>query len=43
MSEVLAPFVDLNRRSISHSERACLRAVTMPAVLPQGAKVEDTA
>jgi hypothetical protein len=43
MSEVLAPFVDLNRRSISHSGRTRLRAVTMPAVLPQGAKVEDTA
>jgi hypothetical protein len=43
MSEVPAPFVDLNRRSISHSGRARLRAVTLPAVLPQRAKVEDTA
>jgi hypothetical protein len=43
MSEVPAPFVNLNRRSISHSGRACLRAVTLPATLPQVAKVEDTA
>lgn len=33
MFEVPAPFVDLNRRLISHSGRARLRAVTLPALL----------
>jgi hypothetical protein len=43
MSAVLGPFVATNRALDLTLGQARLRAVTLPALLPKGAKVEEAA